>query len=313
MKRSGFLLGSDRGLSVVVHRQILLARVRADAAARTAGGSDRVLVVINFQGGNDGLNTVVPYGIADYYKFRPSLGSRRRRAAHRRHGRPQSRAGAAQEDVRRRQRRDRARRRLSRSRPLALPLDRDLADGRAENVRDDRLARTVPRRRRPAEGQPVQRGRAQQRAARSARRENVRRPGDRRAARVRSAERSQRHRPRRVPRIRARHDGAVPLAVSSRRSPRSKITRSAARKNCPNSSPATRRKRPIPRRRSAAAWRSPRRSSARSSARACSTSSTARSTRHVTQKATQDRLLADFANAISAFYTDLAAHGNDGA
>jgi uncharacterized protein (DUF1501 family) len=31
----------------------------------------------------------------------------------------------------------------------------------------------------------------------------------------------------------------------------------------------------------------------------------------VTQKATQDRLLADFATAISAFYTDLAAHGND--
>jgi len=32
---------------------------------------------------------------------------------------------------------------------------------------------------------------------------------------------------------------------------------------------------------------------------------------HVTQKQTQDRLLADFANAISAFYQDLAAHGND--
>ncbi|MBV8581304.1 MAG: DUF1501 domain-containing protein, partial [Candidatus Eremiobacteraeota bacterium] len=32
---------------------------------------------------------------------------------------------------------------------------------------------------------------------------------------------------------------------------------------------------------------------------------------HVTQKQTQERLLADFANAISAFYADLAAHGND--
>jgi uncharacterized protein (DUF1501 family) len=32
---------------------------------------------------------------------------------------------------------------------------------------------------------------------------------------------------------------------------------------------------------------------------------------HTTQKATQDRLLADFADAISAFYTDLKAHGND--
>ena len=32
---------------------------------------------------------------------------------------------------------------------------------------------------------------------------------------------------------------------------------------------------------------------------------------HVTQKQTQERLLADFANSIAAFYQDLAAHGND--
>ncbi|MBV8750010.1 MAG: DUF1501 domain-containing protein, partial [Candidatus Eremiobacteraeota bacterium] len=32
---------------------------------------------------------------------------------------------------------------------------------------------------------------------------------------------------------------------------------------------------------------------------------------HVTQKQTQERLLADFANSITAFYADLAAHGND--
>jgi len=32
---------------------------------------------------------------------------------------------------------------------------------------------------------------------------------------------------------------------------------------------------------------------------------------HTTQKGTQDRLLADFAAGISAFYADLAAHGND--
>jgi uncharacterized protein (DUF1501 family) len=32
-----------------------------------------VLVVINFQGGNDGLNTVVPFGLPDYYRMRPSL------------------------------------------------------------------------------------------------------------------------------------------------------------------------------------------------------------------------------------------------
>jgi uncharacterized protein (DUF1501 family) len=32
---------------------------------------------------------------------------------------------------------------------------------------------------------------------------------------------------------------------------------------------------------------------------------------HVSQKATQDRLLAEFSDAVKAFYDDLAAHGND--
>jgi uncharacterized protein (DUF1501 family) len=33
---------------------------------------------------------------------------------------------------------------------------------------------------------------------------------------------------------------------------------------------------------------------------------------HTTQQATQDRLLTEFADALGAFYTDLAAHGDDG-
>ena len=32
---------------------------------------------------------------------------------------------------------------------------------------------------------------------------------------------------------------------------------------------------------------------------------------HVNQKAVQDRLLGEFSEAIAAFYSDLAAHGND--
>ncbi len=32
---------------------------------------------------------------------------------------------------------------------------------------------------------------------------------------------------------------------------------------------------------------------------------------HIKQKATQDRLLGEFSEAITAFYADLAAHGND--
>lgn len=35
---------------------------------------DRVLVVVQLSGGNDGLNTVIPYLDDTYYRVRPSLG-----------------------------------------------------------------------------------------------------------------------------------------------------------------------------------------------------------------------------------------------
>ncbi|MCC6676737.1 MAG: DUF1501 domain-containing protein [Phycisphaerales bacterium] len=35
---------------------------------------DHVLVVVQLSGGNDGLNTVVPYGYGEYYKARPGIG-----------------------------------------------------------------------------------------------------------------------------------------------------------------------------------------------------------------------------------------------
>ncbi|MFG0286373.1 MAG: DUF1501 domain-containing protein [Phycisphaerales bacterium JB039] len=37
---------------------------------------DRILVVIQLSGGNDGLNTVIPFGADDYYKARPGIGIR---------------------------------------------------------------------------------------------------------------------------------------------------------------------------------------------------------------------------------------------
>ena len=43
------------------------------AAARESG---RILVVFEWFGGNDGLNTIVPYGDALYYKHRPTIGIR---------------------------------------------------------------------------------------------------------------------------------------------------------------------------------------------------------------------------------------------
>lgn len=48
----------------------LLARA---AQAHAAEGGDRVLVMIQLSGGNDGLNTVVPYGDPEYYKNRFTL------------------------------------------------------------------------------------------------------------------------------------------------------------------------------------------------------------------------------------------------
>ena len=46
----------------------------AAAMAGTAPTNDRILVVLELSGGNDGLNTVVPYGNDTYYKLRPTIG-----------------------------------------------------------------------------------------------------------------------------------------------------------------------------------------------------------------------------------------------
>lgn len=37
-------------------------------------GKDKILVLVQLSGGNDGLNTVVPYGLGAYYDARPSIG-----------------------------------------------------------------------------------------------------------------------------------------------------------------------------------------------------------------------------------------------
>lgn len=75
MKRRGFLLGSVSGLTVVASADHILARALAQSPlAGLPGGADRVLVLVNLQGGNDGLNTVVPHGMQQYYRYRPTLG-----------------------------------------------------------------------------------------------------------------------------------------------------------------------------------------------------------------------------------------------
>ncbi len=48
----------------------------AQAMAADEASKDRILVVVELSGGNDGLNTLVPYGNDAYYKHRPTLGIR---------------------------------------------------------------------------------------------------------------------------------------------------------------------------------------------------------------------------------------------
>ena len=74
MKRNGFLLGAISGLAVIGRTDNLFAQALAQVPLAGLPGDDRVLVVVNFQGGNDGLNTVVPYGMPAYYRYRQGLG-----------------------------------------------------------------------------------------------------------------------------------------------------------------------------------------------------------------------------------------------
>jgi len=68
------------GLGVGAGLPLILSRTSAALAAQARQGTsveqhpNRILVVIELSGGNDGLNTVVPFGDAAYYRARPKLG-----------------------------------------------------------------------------------------------------------------------------------------------------------------------------------------------------------------------------------------------
>lgn len=47
-------------------------------AAAKSGDDERILVILELSGGNDGLNTVVPHGDDAYYRLRPTIGIPRR-------------------------------------------------------------------------------------------------------------------------------------------------------------------------------------------------------------------------------------------
>ena len=75
MKRKSFIIGATSGLTVIATAGSFFSQaLAADAVAGAAPDiHERVLVLVNMQGGNDGLNTIVPYASPEYYHYRPRL------------------------------------------------------------------------------------------------------------------------------------------------------------------------------------------------------------------------------------------------
>jgi uncharacterized protein (DUF1501 family) len=77
--RRGFISRGAQLLAIASAVPMFIDRsarcLAAEAAATQAStGDQRVLVVVQLQGGNDGLNTIIPTGNDDYYRARPTLG-----------------------------------------------------------------------------------------------------------------------------------------------------------------------------------------------------------------------------------------------
>ena len=66
------------GLGVTAALPPILSQTSRALAAQTS--SERILVVVELSGGNDGLNTVIPYRNDEYYRVRPTLGIKKTKA-----------------------------------------------------------------------------------------------------------------------------------------------------------------------------------------------------------------------------------------
>ena len=78
--RRDFLRKGLYGVGVAAGLPVLLERTTAALTAQALAGTsveahrERIMVVVELSGGNDGLNTVVPTGDDEYYRVRPNLG-----------------------------------------------------------------------------------------------------------------------------------------------------------------------------------------------------------------------------------------------
>ena len=142
--RRDFLKTSDaRSASGPPCRRSSAAPRSPRRAADKPGAKDTILVVVQLTGGNDGLNTVIPFKDADVLQAPadprdpegPGQEAQRR-------PRPAPVAGRPGEALHRRRRAvRRAGRRLPEPEPVALPLDGHLAGGQHRRDPDRRLAR----------------------------------------------------------------------------------------------------------------------------------------------------------------------------
>ena len=75
MNRGRFLLGALSGITVVANADHVFARALAGTPLPgLPAAQDRIVVLVNLQGGNDGLNCIVPFGNPNYYRLRPTIG-----------------------------------------------------------------------------------------------------------------------------------------------------------------------------------------------------------------------------------------------
>jgi uncharacterized protein (DUF1501 family) len=74
MARRDFLRAGFGSLAFGAAGAVTHAPAWAQTAAARVPQKDRILVVVELSGGNDGLNTVVPYGDDAYYRARPRIG-----------------------------------------------------------------------------------------------------------------------------------------------------------------------------------------------------------------------------------------------
>src|SRR5713101_6651960 len=78
--RRDFLVRGLYGVGVGAGLPLILSRTSAALTAQALQGTsverhpERILVVLELAGGNDGLNTVVPYADPAYYRARPRIG-----------------------------------------------------------------------------------------------------------------------------------------------------------------------------------------------------------------------------------------------